>query len=201
MNSNLYKQAGVAAILLAVLYPVYWLAVVGFALDGYQESIRADFLTLNGWDALFVIIGALEIMVYLALRRMFQDQLNGTVPGILLLIMAVLVALFHSTVFADVFFAMGLFTDAVDKIIDVLLIAGLILHFLFTIVALIFAISLLVKFNDFSTVMKIFACGMLIVAVFDMTVILGVVNIFLFPVLLLLLAVQFLRGEQEVEVV
>ncbi|PTB83099.1 hypothetical protein C9928_05715 [Pseudidiomarina aestuarii] len=201
MKSNFYQWAGMAALALAILFPIYWLGVFGLAIDNYENGFLENITTLDAWDVLFVIIGALEVFVYLALRQSFKDQIEGGLAAVALLVMAALVALFHLTVVVDISLSMGLLASYRDGLIEFVLIASLVVLFLYAAVAFVFAIALLLRFADLSMLMKVFACGVLIMAVFQFTVILGIANIFLFPVLMLLLAVHFWRGEQTVEVV
>lgn len=201
MKSNFYQWAGMAALALAILFPIYWLGVFGLAIDNYENGFLENITTLDAWDVLFVIIGALEVFVYLALRQSFKDQIEGGLAAVALLVMAALVALFHLTVVVDISLSLGLLASYSDGLIEFVLIASLVILFLYAAVAFVFAIALLLRFAELSMLMKVFACGVLIMAVFQFTVILGIANIFLFPVLMLLIAVHFWRGEQTVEVV
>lgn len=88
MDNTKYKLAGIAAITLAVLFPIYWIATFGFIIDNAEMAFRADFLELSGWDILFVAIGALEIYVYFSLSKYFRDQIGGGLIANMLLAMA-----------------------------------------------------------------------------------------------------------------
>ncbi|RUO36869.1 hypothetical protein CWE13_08460 [Aliidiomarina shirensis] len=201
MNTNAFKSAGFAAIALAILFPVYWLYAFGtLSAESFEAAFQNDLTSLNGWDVLFVIIGALEIAVYVALAKLCRNQLNGNLPAVLLIIMAVVVGLFHATVVVDITLALGLAALS-DTLMNVTVIFGLICLFLYAVVAFIFAISMLIRFAQLSMPLKVFSVGLLIACVFQFTVVLGIVNIFLFPVLLIVLAIQFFRGDHEVEVV
>lgn len=198
MNTLSYKSAGLGAIVLALLFPIYWLfAVTNYSLD----AVREDFMTLSGWDLLFVIIGVLEIGVYLALARLFRDQLDGTVSAIFLLVMAGMVGLFHATTLVDFLHGIGLSRAVSDTLIGVGIAVSLASLFLYTVAALALSISLLVRFTELPTLMRCFSIGLLIACLLQFTVVLGVINIFLFPLLMLLLGVHFLRGDHAVEVV
>lgn len=198
MNTSTYTAPGIAAVVLAVLFPIYWL----FAMANLSmEAMREDFLTLSGWDLLFVVIGALEIFVYLALARLFRDQLGGSLSAVLLLVMAGMVAIFHATTLIDVALGLALVTGMEDTLVDVGMISGLVSLFLYTVTAFVLAIALLTRFTELPTLMRLFAIGLLIACLLQFSVILGVINIVLFPLLVLLLAVHFLRGEHRVEVV
>ncbi|EGN75480.1 hypothetical protein A28LD_1093 [Idiomarina sp. A28L] len=201
MHTNAFKSAGIAAIALAILFPVYWLYAFGtLSAESFEVAFQEDLTSLNGWDALFVVIGVLEIAVYVVLALFCRNQLNGSLPAALLIIMAVVVGLFHATVLVDITLALGLATLS-DTLINVTVIFSLICLFLYAVVAFIFAISMLIRFAQLSMPLKVFSVGLLIACVFQFTVVLGIVNIFLFPVLLIVLAIQFFRGDHEVEVV
>ena len=198
MNTLSYKRAGVGAIVLALLFPIYWLfAVTNFSLD----AVREDFVTLSGWDLLFVIIGVLEIVVYLALARLCRDQLGGTVSAIFLFVMAGMIGLLHATTLVDVLHGIGVSGAVSETLIGIGIAVSLASLFLYTVAALALAISFLVRFTELPTLMRCFSIGLLIACLLQLTVVLGVINIFLFPLLLLLLGVHFLRGEHAVEVV
>ncbi|RTE85850.1 MULTISPECIES: hypothetical protein [Gammaproteobacteria] len=200
MDNQFIKLSGVAALVLAVLFPVYW--ILGLASWSFDEAaIIDDFLTLDGWDFLFVVIGALEIGVYLALRKFLSNQFDSAIYSILLIIMSVLVGLFHLTVVVDVLLALGPFESIQDEMMGTAITLGLVVLYLYAIVALFLAIALLARFTMLPVLMKLFAVGLLVSAVFQLTVVLAPVNVVIFPALLIILAIEFLRGEQVVEVV
>lgn len=198
MNSSTYTAPGLAAIALAILFPTYWL----FAMtDLSMEAIREDFVTLSGWDSLFVVIGALEVFVYLALSRLFRNQLGGSLSAILLIIMASIVAVFHSTILVDLIIASGFAAGATETLVDTGLVISLVTLFLYTVTAFILSIALLTRFSELSVLMRLFAIGLLLCCMLQVTVIFAFVNTFLFPILTLLLAAHFFRGGHSVEVI
>lgn len=201
MNLNLYKTAGISALLLAVLFPLYWLSAFDLMADDVYKVLEVDMKTLTGFDALFVFIGLLEVGVYLTLRRAFQDQLNGGFPAAMLVVMSILVILFHSTVVIDVLYAVGVIDPSASGPVDWAFGAGVSILFLYGIAALALAIGLLTRFNQLPRVMKVFACGLLVAAVLQITMVFALFNIVLFPILMLIVAVHFFVGEPTVEVV
>lgn len=201
MNNTKYKLAGMAAIALAVLFPIYWIATFGLMIDNAEMTFRTDFLELSGWDILFVTIGALEIYVYFSLSKYFRDQIGGGFIANMLLAMAFFVALFHSTVAVDILLGLGLFPSIAETIIDVTLVAGIVLLLLYCFSLIGMCSAMLARFIELPTALKIFAVGMLIAAVMQLTLVLAVVNIVLFPALMLPLAYHFLTDEHTVEVV
>lgn len=197
-DTTTYRSAGIGALVLAVIFPIYWMsAFTNLSL----EALRDDFLTFSGWDVLFVLVGTLEVFIYIALAKVCRDQLGGAVSAIFLMIMAAMVAIFHATTLVDVLHGIGLRGSWSDRVVEIGLITSLVSLFLYTVAALVLSISLLIRFTALPALMRCFAIGLLIACVLQFTVILGIVNVFLFPVLFLLLAVYFLRGEHSVEVV
>lgn len=192
---------GLAAIVLAILFPIYWLAPLTMGLDNAVTAMRDEFMTLDGWDALFAIIGVLEIAVYLGLRRYFRDQINGSFPANMLLVMAILVGLFHCTLFIDIGVSLGLTLPSGDSFIFMMIAMLVVLLGLYTFALLALSIAMLVKFDEISVVLKTFTIGAMIAAMFQLSIVFAMVNIVLFPGLMLLLAIHFFRGDSAVEVV
>ncbi|WP_113907686.1 hypothetical protein [Aliidiomarina celeris] len=201
MNQNPYRNAGIAALVLAVLFPIYWFYVIHlYSTQSLEAGLLADMATLNAWDALFVLIGALEVYIYVKLSQLCRNHINGGVSATLLLLMAAVVVLFHAAVLVDVSIAFNLVRDP-EAVGELALLFSMVCLFVYSVLAFILAISLLIRLASLSMLLKIFAVGLLTAAVLQFTVILGVINTLLFPVLLVVLAVQFLRNDQDVEVV
>lgn len=200
---NDHTAPGFLAVALALLFPVYWISVLGAGGEELFETIRADVMRLNGWDALFVLIGAIEIYLYLSLRKLLAQRLDTSLPTVLLLLMAIVVGVFHATVLFDLAFAVGPSLDpgTGDQLVlasMVVAIAGL---FVYAILGLVLAVTLLRSSAESPTLLKVFAILLLACCVLQFTIVFGFVNLVLFPVALLALAVFFLRGEHAVEVV
>lgn len=98
---------GYAAIALALLFPAYWVPALAIGDLSFAEAHRADAMRLGAMDLLFVLIGAMEIYIYLSLRRIFLDLMHGSLAATLLLLMAIVVGVFHATVLFDVVLAVG----------------------------------------------------------------------------------------------
>lgn len=202
MNRD-HALPGYTAIALALLFPVYWISALGFSEQSFVEVFRADVMSLGARDALFILIGAMEIYIYLSLRKILLEQLHGNTPAALLLLMAIIVGIFHATVLFDVLLAFGptLAESTREQLVvasAIVAIAGL---FAYAVVALVLSIALLVSKAEIPGLLKVFAALLMVCCVLQLTIVLGVVNVMLFPAVLLVLAVFFLRGGHEVEVV
>ncbi|NGP53024.1 hypothetical protein [Thioalkalivibrio sp. XN8] len=194
---------GYLAVALALLFPVYWVSVLGAGGESLFETIRDDVMRLNGWDALFVLIGAIEIYLYLSLRKILAQRLNTALPAVLLLMMAIVVGVFHATVLFDLAFAAGPEFDpaTAEQLVLASMVVGIAGLFVYAVLALVLSITLLRASAESPTLLKVFAILLLACCVLQFTIVFGFINLALFPVALLVLAAFFLRGEHAVEVV
>lgn len=203
MNTSTYGLPAAAAILLAVLFPWYWGSGFLETAD-FVQQYRNDLLSLNAKDILFVVIGALEIYLYLSLRRALADTVSFGTARTALLLMAVSVGVFHATVLIDVFFAFygaNLGAEVIDYALALSAFVGLAILFIYAVFALVFGVSVLRRGNDAATLLKIFAVLLIAIALLHVSVIFSVFNVLLFPVAVVLLAFYFLRNPEVVEVV
>lgn len=137
------------------------------------------------------------------MRKILLAQLHGSLPAVLLLLMAIVVGIFHATVMFDIILAVvpSLAEPTRDTLVTasaVIAIAGL---FVYAVLGLILSIALLVGKDELSVLLKVFAVLLVVCCVLQLTFVLGFMNIILFPVILLVLAVFFLRDGHEVEIV
>lgn len=194
-------RAGFAAILLAVLFPIFWLGGLTFSGQSLEEMYRANVMRVDGWDALFVIIGALEIYVYLALRERLKDFTYGSLARAVLLLMAVIVGVFHATLLFDLVIAFGVTAETADNLVWASGMSAIAMLFVYTVLGYILAIGLLLRFMELPKLLSLFAILLLVACVLQTTIFFGFVNTVLFPVMLLVLAAYFIRGDHQVEVV
>ncbi len=137
------------------------------------------------------------------MRKILLEQLHGNTPAVLLLLMAIIAGIFHATVLFDVVLAFGptLAESTREQLVAasaIVAIAGL---FVYAVLASILSIALLVSKAETPSLLKVFAVLLMVCCLLQFTIVLGVFNVILFPVVLLVLAVFFLRGGHEVEVV
>jgi len=199
-----YAAPGIAALILAVAFPIYWLYAFHVGSENFVEIYRADLLSLSLSDLAFVFIGVLEIYIYLSLRRSFAERLSSGSVAILLLLMALLVTIFHATVLVDVALAVTATTlseDAINTIGEFTVMVALGMLFAYALVGLILSIVLLLNRTGAPSVLKYFAVVLLVCCLLQLSIILSPANIFVFPVALLLLAFYFLSAPKMLEVV
>lgn len=204
MTKHNYVLPGIAALLLAVVFPIYWLYAFDVGVENFIEVYRADLLSLSLSDLAFVLIGALEVYIYLCLRHSFNQRLATNTAGILLLLMAILVAIFHATVLVDVvltFNGSGISEQTINTVCELTIVVALGVLFAYAVVGFILSIVLLLNRTGAPSVLKYFSAVLLVCCILQLSVILSPINTFVFPVALLLLAVYFLKPPQMLEVV
>lgn len=204
MSKHDYFFPGIAALLLAVLFPIYWLYAFNVGIDDFVSAYRADMLSLTLSDLAFVLIGILEVYIYLSLRRSFAERLTSGSAAVLLLLMALLVAVFHATVLVDLvltFAGATMSEQTINMLGEFTVVVALGLLFAYAVVGFILGVVLLLNRTGAPTLLKCFAAVLLVCCLLQFSIILSPGNIFIFPVALLLLAFYFLKPAQTLEVI
>lgn len=204
--NNQYLKPAIATLLLAILFPIYWSSTIYLATfeDDIFKFIQDDMTTLTGNDLIFIIIGCLEVYVYLSLAQLLKSRLQSNSASILLIIMAFASGLYHATIFFDVFFSMtggGLSNDAIEKVVSVGLFISVAALVVLTLAKLICSIVLLVNHRQIASLLKVFAVLLLLVSIFQLTFIFFSFNLLLFPCTLVLLAIYFMKEPESLEVI
>ncbi len=204
--NNQYIKPAIATLLLAIVFPIYWSSAfysASFNNDIFA-FIKADMMTLGFSDLMFVIIGALEVYVYLSLSKALKVQLNSRFASILLIVMAIASALFHGTVIFDVALAMtsdALPSSSIDSIVAVGLFSGIAALVLLAFSTFICSIVILINHQQISSMLKVFSVLLLVVSILQITVIFSAFNLLLFPFTLAMLAVYFVKEPDTLEIV
>ncbi|NVJ58816.1 MAG: hypothetical protein HWE27_00420 [Gammaproteobacteria bacterium] len=204
MQSREFLLPGVASFLLAILFPIYWGSIYGMSFENFETAFINDLATFDLMDGLFIIIGALEVYIYVSLARKLNQQFDSTALKTLLYLMATVVIVLHSTVLFDIYLS---FRDqpAVASIIETM--AGIILFtaigvlISYSVLGFILSIILLKQRSDSVNLLKIFSVIVIIMCVLQITVVFSFTNIFLFPIALIVLALYFFKQPETVEVV
>jgi hypothetical protein len=192
---------GIAAGVLAVIFPMYWISIFGNTLEGLGEALKLDLQSLSFSDAVFVLLGALEIYVYLSLRKALKDMFDVEIVRIML---CILVLSFHATVLCDVFLAVSSETVSAataETVAGIAMIVSAGSLGLYALVGLITAALLLTKRHGTPTLLTVFSVLLLIMCIFQLTVIFAYMNLVLFPVALIVLMIFFIKKPELVEVV
>jgi hypothetical protein len=202
MQNKDYLLPGVAAILLAVLNPIYWLGMSQWVGDSY--ILGQDMMSLGFSDILFASILLLSIYIYLNLKNILNEQLNFNHIDLLVWIYAAINILWMSTLFLDVAITV-LPENIVTQNKDTFLIMGLSMSIgaivILGIIDLLIGILLLTKSTELPTLLKIFAIMSVIQGVIGITVVFTATLIFIFPITMIILAMFFLRKPESIEIV
>ncbi len=202
MENKDYLFPGVAALLLAVIHPIYWLGVS--PLVGDNNLLWKDISSLGVYDLLFASIALLTIYIYLNLRKILNEQLNFSHIDLVVMVMVVINVLWLSTLFLDmasVLLPDSLVTQNKNTFLNIYLSVGIGSIIIIGIVDFLIGILLLMKSNEAPTVLKVFAIMSVIQGVVGMTVFLAGILIFIFPLTLIVLAMFFLRKPESIEIV
>lgn len=205
MNGN-YLKPGIAAITLALLFPIYWSSVFIFGSDGrdFIDVMRQEVQTFSGFDILFLLIGALEIYIYVSLSRAIEAQLNSSATKILLMIMIASVGLLHGLVFVDFYLAiypLEATSSSIDSVVGTSVVMSISALVVYSIAGLILSVVLLMQSQGNAPMLKYFGILLLIVCLLQITIFLAIFNLILFPVSLIVLAFYFLKDPETLEVI
>ncbi len=195
---------GIVAIILAVLFPLYWFSgFVTVGMTSLLDAYIADVTSFTPMDGLFILIGLMEVYLYLSLRKNLQQQLQGGFAASLALLMAIAVGVFTALVLFDVSFAIsaGLDGSVGCTALTLAAVVSIGLSIVVGLVGLTLSIALLMARDADTVLLKIFAVFLLICSLLTITVFLAPLVPVLYPVALIVLAVYFLRGGGDVEVV
>ena len=201
MEQREQMTSGIAAIALAALFPIYWIFSLSDAMGDFEASIRANLSALNFNDLLFLVLGILEVYVYLSLRKTLRDYMGTAAAQLLLLLMCIAVIVFHSTLIFDLYLAISPSSQVIDSLNNIAIaisIGGLIIY---SILGLVFAILLMLKAKEISPLIKVFSVLLLISCALQLTVVFSFVSLFLFPAAMLVLAIYFFKDRASLEVI
>lgn len=202
---NHYNVAGAAALVLAVLYPIYWVfsLALGFGEGSLFAAFKADLQRLDGWDALFVLIGALEVYVYLSLRHLLKQRLHAGLGSLFALLLAIVVAAFTATVLFDLMLVMGqgMSESARATLLTTAAVVSIALAMLLSLIGALLGCALLFGKGEIPLLLKLFSVLLLLASLANLSLVFAFFSLVIYPLALVLLAVFFLKDEHEVEVV
>jgi hypothetical protein len=205
MNNSDYRLPGIAAIALAILFPMYWIiAIAGGMFDSginyYQSTIELTFS-----DLLFAVVGLLTVYVYLCLKRILNAQFAFTGVYLPLNILIVCSAIyFFCLVALDL--GMAVFGDglglSVHKFaLNSSLSIGIASLLIFGVADILLGVLLLKSPHSQSGILKSLAIVVIIQGVIEITIIFSFALVAIFPVTLVILAVLFMRKPDELDVI
>ena len=199
-----YWRPALAAILLGILYPLYWVLELSFD-GGFPPEDFSAYIEWSSLDWLFLFLGGLNVYVYLSLRRILSEQLNYSGIDIPILIMVVICIVFYVGLS---FLQIALHLVVGDSVADyeeialtigvVVLVGSVVLG---GVSEILIACLLLRDSGTMSPLVRIFAIITLIMGIFDLTLIFSFISLFIFPVSMLVLAMYFMSKPEMIEIV
>ncbi len=196
MQDNNYVIAGVAALALAVLFPAYWIIEATAAgLDFESLQVRH---ALGVSRVLFILLGALSIVVYLGLKRQLYDHYNFRGLDIVLAMMIGLCGVFYGGVAIVELITPVLGFDNSELILTILWLGCVVI---FGILDIVIGALLLRAGDQVPGLLRVFAIITLVMGIMEVSLIFSVVVIFLFPVALVILGLNLLKRPEVIEIV
>ena len=204
MQNKDYLLPGIAALVLAVIFPLYWFNQIWLGSVDSADALMANITSLNFSDGVFLAIGLLSIYVYLGLRKILNDQLNFKKIDLLVILVVGVHVIFLATLGLD--FTAALLSEQFvlryqDTFVGISLSMAAGTMILFGLLDILIGAVLLKNSENLPTLLKIFALVTLIQGVLEISVIMSFASMLSFPVSLIVLAVYFLRKPESVEVV
>ena len=180
MTNNRFLFPAIAAMVLALLFPIYWYTQFGNMTSGGEALIR-DLSGLNPSDLVFLLIGILNVYIYLSLKKFLNER--------------------HEFNAADIPFGTRLNFPSHEGLVDGNIAALIISTIVFGGLNIALGFILFTRSREFLGTLKAFAVVLMIEGFFEVTVIFSVISIVIFPLTLIILAILFLREPEVLEVV
>ena len=107
MKNTDYLLPALAAVAVAILFPIYWIGQMpmGIGMEGADmvAGLFINISTLDLSDVLFLVLGLLTMYVYFKLIHLLNDQLNYSSLNIVIWIIIALNAIFTGTLVLDLY--------------------------------------------------------------------------------------------------
>lgn len=201
MTNKEYMWPGIAAIALAILFPLYWSHAITFGDFSLPAAVSGE-LVLSTADWLFLIVGVLIVYVYFALKRVLNDHQNYQGIDILILMAIAVTSLYYGgLLLLDAISALNLGESTKNMLLSTTYIFVGIGNFLFGLLDILIGIVLLKDSSQLPSLVKAFAIAMLINGLAAITFIFSILVIAVYPIALVILAIYFLKKPEMIEVV
>ncbi|PCI66674.1 MAG: hypothetical protein COB38_10015 [Gammaproteobacteria bacterium] len=196
MKNNDYLLPGIAAIFVAVLFPVSWIYLLVFSSSSISDLQFGFHLSISSF--LFLLVGLTSIYVYYYFIKLLHDHHNFRRADF---------ALWSIIAASSIFYIGSFLMDVVSLWLDVAL-PITISHWIFGATVIMFGIidiligvTLLAGHEDLPAQYKMFAIINLIMGVFEVTLIMSPIVLILLPVVTILIAIIFLKKPEMIEIV
>ncbi|GAA4360675.1 hypothetical protein [Kangiella marina] len=193
-----YLLPGIASIVLAILFPVYWALLIYSRLDSAHPLTIFE-PKLDGYSGLFLLIGAISVYLYIYFKKILHEQLNFKSIDVLLTLIIINSVIFFGGIFlSDVLANFGLAEAWTTTGVHILSISCMII---FGILDVIIGIILLANYRNIPAYLSILAAISILLGLFEVSVSFSAATIVIYPLYLVFLSIYFLRKPETIEVV
>lgn len=196
MNERRYHLHAIAACLVAVGLPLFWMLDIALSGLGDWRSIATQ--RFNIGDFIFLALGGLMIFAYLGLRDWLRERLNYRNLDKPLLILVGLTAVFHSVFFLLALASLLLPADAMALLVITAFVG---FSILFGVVDVAIAILLVRDRHQLPGLLMLYAVISGLLGLLELTVILSVGALVLIPLQMAVLALTLVYRPDVLEVI
>ncbi|MGK0375963.1 MAG: hypothetical protein ACJA2E_002451 [Arenicella sp.] len=205
MNNSDYTLAGIAAIALAILFPLYWVIAISSGMFDSGISFYQSVIGFAWSDLLFVFVGLLTVYVYLCLKRLLNQQYGFSGVNLPLNILIVCSAIYFFALAAldlvmDVF-GDGLGLSVHKFVINANITIGVGGLLVFGVADILMGVLLLKNSDNDSSILKTLAIVAIIQGIIEITIIFSPALIAIWPLMLVVLAILFMHKPDQLEVI
>ena len=197
--------AGIAAISLAILFPLYWVYMISTGVfdsgvNYYQTTLKFGFD-----DVWFILLGVLSIFVYWNLKKVLDNHLGYSAVGVPITL-AIIACGAYTFGLAGLDAFMSIFSNQVGLnthkfVLGAQYLIGVGGLIVFGVADILIGALILKNADHDSAVLKVLAIVMIIQGILELTVFLSPLIIGVFPITLIIMSVIFLTKPQAIEVV
>jgi uncharacterized membrane protein len=205
MNNSDYTLPGIAAIALAILFPLYWVIVISSGMLDSRISFYQSTIGFAWSDLLFVFVGLLTVYVYLCLKRLLNQQYGFSGVNLPLNILIACSAIYFFAL-AALDLVMDVFGDglglSVHKFVinaNITISVGSLL--VYGIADILMGVLLLKNSDNDSSILKTLAIVAIIQGIIEITIIFSPALIAIWPLMLVVLAILFMHKPDQLEVI
>lgn len=198
MSDNPYFYPGLAAIALAIVFPLYWFLEIGAGTGGSLPDIDMIANGLSPLDYMFLLVGGLNVYFYLSIRNVLYEHFHFKKIHTVLAIMVGICGFFYLGTFILDVLATAIGRDVASFGIAIVTVISIIS---FGVLDILMGFTLFRDGEEMSGLIRGFGLVSLIQGVMEVTIVFSGLALFVFPMSALIMAVYFLRKPEMVEVV
>ena len=205
MNNSDYTLPAIAAIALAILFPIYWVTAILSGMFDSDINFYHSTIGFSWLDLLFVFVGLLTIYVYLCLKRILNDQYGFSGVNLPLNILIACNSIYFFGLAAldlvmDVF-GTGLGLSVHKFVLNANISIGVGSMPVFGIANILMGVLLLRNADIDSSILKMFAIVVIIQGIFEITIVFSPALIAIAPIMWIVLALLFMQKPDVLEVI